>query len=341
MGTNLSKRFPSIYKYGRFKKALRYWKEEQYIKAYKEIAEVFNIDHIKKTFNPTYDPHKNQSVMFSKDRLKLENDGPKPQEDFGDAANHKFLEDVYILLMFLESHEKDLQKSIKEVEGMLQRDRIRTRQSRSRHPGAKIMMCPLKDECPEDIRPRWPSSSTKTISKFGKRCEFAHHAFELKFKQELAAKKKMLNKTLEDLNKKLDSDYQRPPFNPGGNVFTDCIGCGEELRRKGVSKGVCSSCQLRKGVNQKLQVYRQKAAMKYSKITQQKSFNEHYTEKLEDATRLNTKLGYYRKACVLYDNQRYKDAFTYIAKAVEIVKNEKTEEHEKEEKKSHDLKVKL
>lgn len=58
IGTNLSKRFPSIYKYGRFKKALRYWKEEQYIKSYKEIAEAFNIDQIKKHFNPTFDPHK-------------------------------------------------------------------------------------------------------------------------------------------------------------------------------------------------------------------------------------------------------------------------------------------
>ena len=112
----------------------------------------------------------------------------------------------------------------------------------------------------------------------------------------------MLNQTLEQLNKKLESDFVKPPFNPGGNVFTGCIGCGEELRTKGVSKGVCSSCQLRKGVNKKLQSYRQKAAMKYFKITQKDSFKKNYEEKIEEANRITTKLGYYRKACVLYEN---------------------------------------
>jgi len=39
----------------------------------------------------------------------------------------------------------------------------------------------------------------------------------------------MLSQTLNELNKKLQSDYAKPPFNPGGGVFTDCIGCGEEV----------------------------------------------------------------------------------------------------------------
>ena len=45
-----------IYKYGKFKKAVRLWKEEQYIKAYREIAEAFNINQIKKYFDPSFDP---------------------------------------------------------------------------------------------------------------------------------------------------------------------------------------------------------------------------------------------------------------------------------------------
>lgn len=52
-------------------------------------------------------------------------------------------------------------------------------------------------------------------------------------------------------------------------------------------------------------------------------------------------MGYYRKACILYENERYKDAFKNIAKAVEMVKNESKNEEEREQKKSHDLKVKL
>jgi hypothetical protein len=58
MGTNFSSRYPVIYKYGKFKRALRFWKEDRYIQAYKEIAEAFNIDNIKKQFNPEYDPSK-------------------------------------------------------------------------------------------------------------------------------------------------------------------------------------------------------------------------------------------------------------------------------------------
>jgi len=47
------------------------------------------------------------------------------------------------------------------------------------------------------------------------------------------------------------------------------------------------------------------------------------------------------KACVLYDKERYADAFKSIAKAVEMVKNEKRVEEDKEHKKSNEVKVKL
>jgi len=124
---------------------------------------------------------------------------------------------------------------------MLNQDRMRFR-SKVTKSKSKTMMCPLGDQCSEDIRPRWPNTNTKTISKFGQKCEYAHHLFELKFelvnfyfipkrisRQEIKAKKKMLNNTLNELNKKLQSDYVKPAFNPGGGVFTDCIGCGEEV----------------------------------------------------------------------------------------------------------------
>lgn len=56
MGDNFMKKFPTIYKYGKFKRALRYWKEGQNIKAYKEIGEAFNIVNLKKHFNPEFNP---------------------------------------------------------------------------------------------------------------------------------------------------------------------------------------------------------------------------------------------------------------------------------------------
>lgn len=43
----------------------------------------------------------------------------------------------------------------------------------------RTIMCPLKDKCPKDMRPRWPTSNTKSKTKFGEQCPFAHHPMEL------------------------------------------------------------------------------------------------------------------------------------------------------------------
>jgi len=45
----------------------------------------------------------------------------------------------------------------------------------------KSIMCPLKDKCPDDVRPRWPNTETKSISKLGRTCPYAHHYSELHF----------------------------------------------------------------------------------------------------------------------------------------------------------------
>lgn len=58
MGDNFLKRFPTIYKYGKFNKAKFYLRKDQYLKAYKELHEAFNIVSIKKEFESGYDPAK-------------------------------------------------------------------------------------------------------------------------------------------------------------------------------------------------------------------------------------------------------------------------------------------
>ncbi|MDR3582439.1 MAG: hypothetical protein P4L67_04170 [Candidatus Pacebacteria bacterium] len=45
----------------------------------------------------------------------------------------------------------------------------------------KNIMCPLKDRCPGDVRPRWPNTETKSICKLGSACPYAHHYSELHF----------------------------------------------------------------------------------------------------------------------------------------------------------------
>ena len=54
MGENFTRRFPGLYKYGIFKRCVNWWRRGENVKAYKKLAEVFDIDKIKKYFNPNY-----------------------------------------------------------------------------------------------------------------------------------------------------------------------------------------------------------------------------------------------------------------------------------------------
>lgn len=161
---------------------------------------------------------------------------------------------------------------------------------------AKTLMCPLKDQCSDDIRPRWPASGIRTIKTFGHKCEFAHHTYELKFRQELNAKKKILKNMLEKLGNQLEGDIEKKPFIVGGAKFTECLGCGQ--------KNLCSICQLRKGVAQKLKTFQDKAARSYMKITNKPSFQKKYKEKKEFTNEFIKKIGYLRKSLVLYESRK-------------------------------------
>lgn len=45
----------------------------------------------------------------------------------------------------------------------------------------KNTMCPLGNRCPNDSRPRWPSTKTSGIRQLGFACPYAHHYSELHF----------------------------------------------------------------------------------------------------------------------------------------------------------------
>lgn len=162
---------------------------------------------------------------------------------------------------------------------------------------AKKYMCPLKDECAYDVRPRWPESKEKTITTFGHKCEFAHHTFELKFRQEVNAKKKILENMLDNLDKKLLQEENPKPFIVGGAKFSECTGCSQ--------KTMCAMCQLRKGVSRKLEKYRKKAADKYMKITKKDDFNTRLKERRNFDVEFNKKIGYFRKALVLFEARNF------------------------------------
>ena len=49
-------------------------------------------------------------------------------------------------------------------------------------------MCPLKNDCPKVKMLRWPTSSLKSHTKFGKDCPYAHHPMELQFPETLSVR---------------------------------------------------------------------------------------------------------------------------------------------------------
>lgn len=142
--------------------------------------------------------------MFTYENLCIEKEKLNLYEDFDKKKNINFLYDVYKLVTYLEEYETEILKMKREIQMRLLSEKNQNNmlinekssffetkeQSKfdknfsyaSRRAQIKSHMCPLGENCPDDIRPRWPHNNNKTILPFGAQCPFAHHAFELKFK---------------------------------------------------------------------------------------------------------------------------------------------------------------
>ena len=101
-----------------------------------------------------------------------------------------------------EAKSKEVRDSKAFSASIFDRDSVKKEEKKEKVPGLslsmrvdtteyKSIMCPLKyiyiyisnrEKCGEDVRPRWPTTNTKSIRKFGVSCPFAHHYNELKFK---------------------------------------------------------------------------------------------------------------------------------------------------------------
>jgi len=88
----------------------------------------------------------------------------------------------------------------------------------------RTIMCPLKDKCPKIKKPRWPTSNTKSFTKFGEECPFAHHPMELQFPESIVTKISANVQRIKNLEQKLVNEKPREAFKPTGTLF-DCIGC--------------------------------------------------------------------------------------------------------------------
>ncbi len=128
-------------------------------------------------------------------------------------------------------------------------------------------MCPLKENCPNDIRPRWPQSEFRSINKLGQECPYAHHIYELKFKKEVVSRKQMLERMLKNVNKRMiEINDIKKPWCPAAGDITDCIGCGAAFDKKG-AKGNCKYCTLKKIMAVKINNYKLLAKISFNQIT--------------------------------------------------------------------------
>lgn len=110
-GDNFS-RFPRIYRYGVYKRAVVWAKNGDYRRAYKAIAENFNIKELKQEFSgKLHDdtPH----PIFAPDKLDLDEEKTNKiaSEDFKDEGNKNFLQEIYQFIRKLENYETDLLKT--------------------------------------------------------------------------------------------------------------------------------------------------------------------------------------------------------------------------------------
>lgn len=188
----------------------------------------------------------------------------------------------------------------------------------------KTIMCPLKDKCPKVRKNRWPSSSLKTITQFGAMCPYAHHLMELEFPETIQSKinaTKAMSKTVKSSQNEKVS--QRPFYL--GSVDTKIKKpSDDDLKRMEASKKKLAALVKRRD-DPSLKTY----------IDEVKEINKKIMgcEKggLQVDENYCKKFGLLKKASVLSYYGRVNEAFNEVAKAVEIIKQQKTHETTKYE----------
>jgi len=165
----------------------------------------------------------------------------------------------------------------------------------------------MKEQCQKVKMQRWPSSSLKATTKFGKDCPYAHHPMELQFPESL----NMRIKATEQKSKK------QAPENKFGYGFVGplyhCGGCSR-----------CGLCKYKLKAKEVLEKSKVKCKIDEEKIMEKKK----ETDKNVDL--FTKKFGMLKKASVLFFYGRVNDSFDEIAKAAQIVKdqNEANKENE-------------
>jgi hypothetical protein len=182
----------------------------------------------------------------------------------------------------------------------------------------KSIMCPLGAQCPKDNRQRWPASSTKTVTPFGRNCLYAHHYHELEFPETLNSKIEAIENMKVTAQKKAAAENFMP-FRPAA-LLKDCAGCNN-----------CNSCKA-KHDNDKKEKEAHENKKKYLATMKKAEDPEttKYIDEMRDVKKsMNLddnyfkKFGLLKKATVLLYYERVNEAMDEIAKAVQIAKEQR------------------
>ena len=108
-----------------------------------------------------------------------------------DKGMEQFLKEVYKLVLSIENREWDLIKRKRKINKMLENE------AQTYHRRVKFQMCPLGEECPGFVGPRWPTTNIETTKPLGHNCFFAHTYLELKFAKDVVnIKSQLITKTI-------------------------------------------------------------------------------------------------------------------------------------------------
>ena len=223
-GENFTKTHPEVFKSGKLKKAKLLAKEGSYDKALSTLGEGFNLTSLQAKFDPSYFTKK-KFIKDAMDRIKEKRENSvgateskkandasiahmkedvkdkqkeMPSEDFENLKLLPILREAYDLFHMLDSRKSEAEKKIKDIE-KAKKKLIETKKQTEKRMFMdeiesktsfmfKTIMCPLGDACPKVKKARWPSSSIKSVTKFGALCPYAHHLMELEFPATLETK---------------------------------------------------------------------------------------------------------------------------------------------------------
>lgn len=331
-------------KKGCLQKAIRKYREGNTTEAYKIISQSFHINSLRDHFGdkkkdkepekgtPLYRILHEKKQMTKDEQQKADanqKDAEINKEVFGDRVYSNFLQDVFDFVRIIESHQEDVIKQLKLSKKALKR-------TKSTDAKLKGEMCPLGQHCPDYLNNRWPISTKKGTEPIGKDCPFAHHPFHLQSSHFLRT-----NKTLKkDLIKKLENEVkgigqtnvEKTAWNPAGNPL--CV--PDRYANIGDSRQAFSKFN-----QDKLDKFTAKSLEHNVKLKNSAKVKERMKEMKLDEDNYRKKVGYLKRATLLYEKRRVKEAFEVIIKAIRIVKEEEEEEQADHEEYVKKLKNKL